>query len=80
MRLSRTPAVAAIKSPLNPDNPGQISQDGRSALLTFQIAGDPDTAADRVDAGAGGDAAVQRAHPQLLVGEFGDGSADQGDQ
>ena len=43
-RLSRTRSVAAIRSPLDPGNAGQFSKDGRAALLTFQITGDPDTA------------------------------------
>ena len=38
VRLSHTPSVAAIKSPLEKENRGQLSKDGRSALLTFQIA------------------------------------------
>jgi hypothetical protein len=49
-RLSQVPAVAAIESPLDAGNGGQLSPDGRSALLTFQITGDPDTAPDRVGA------------------------------
>ena len=76
-RLERVPAIAAIKSPLDPANAGQLSRDGRSALLTFQLTGDPDTAADRVAPALAATAAVQRAHPQLRVGEFGDGSANQ---
>ncbi len=75
-RLERVPAIAAIKSPLDPANAGQLSRDGRSALLTFQLTGDPDTAADRVAPALAATAAVQRAHPQLRVGEFGDGSAN----
>ena len=75
-RLERVPAIAAIKSPLDPANAGQLSRDGRSALLTFQLTGNPDTAADRVAPALAATAAVQRAHPQLRVGEFGDGSAN----
>ena len=60
------PAVAAIESPLDAGNGGQLSSDGRSALLTFQITGDPDTAPDRVDAALAATAAVQTAHPNLL--------------
>jgi RND superfamily putative drug exporter len=75
-RLSRIPAVTALKSPLQPGNAGQMSADGSSALLTFQIAGDPDTAQDRVGTALAATAAVQRAHPSLFVGEFGDGSAN----
>jgi uncharacterized membrane protein YdfJ with MMPL/SSD domain len=72
-----TPGVAAIKSPLDQDNPGRLSRDGRSALLTFQLAGDPDTASDRVGPTLVVTAAVQRAHPELLIGQVGDGSANQ---
>jgi RND superfamily putative drug exporter len=75
-RLSRAAAVAGIESPLDPANSGQLSQDGRSALLTFQITGDPDTAGDRVGPSLAATAAVQRAHPGLFVGQVGDGSAD----
>ena len=68
--------MAAIESPLDADNAGQLSPDGRSALLTFQITGDPDTAQDRVDPALAATAAVQRAHPELLIGEVGDASAN----
>ena len=34
-RLSRTPSVASIRSPLAPGNAGQISKDGRAALVTL---------------------------------------------
>ena len=75
-RLARVPAVAAIRSPLDPANAGQLSRDGRSALVTFQLTGDPDTASDRVGPALAATAAVQRAHPGLLIGEVGDGSAN----
>jgi RND superfamily putative drug exporter len=74
-RLSRAPAVAAIESPLEPGNGGQLSRDGRSALVTFRITGDPDTAPDRVGPALAATAAVQRAHPGLLIGDVGDASA-----
>jgi uncharacterized membrane protein YdfJ with MMPL/SSD domain len=73
-RLTRVRAVAAIESPLDADNAGQLSPDGRSALVTFQITGDPDTAQDRVEPALAATAAVQRAHPELLIGEAGHGS------
>ena len=75
-RLSHTPAVAQIESPLKPGNEGQLSKDGTAVLLTFQITGDPDTAKDRVGPALAATAAVQRAHPGLFVGEFGDASAN----
>ena len=70
-RLSRTPSVAAIRSPLAPSNQGQISRNGRAALVTFQITGDPDTATDRVAPALAATAAVQRAYPTLFIGELG---------
>jgi uncharacterized membrane protein YdfJ with MMPL/SSD domain len=75
-RLSRTPSVAAIRSPLAPGNAGQISKDGRAALLFFQITGDPDTAQNRVAPALAATAAVQRAHPGLFIGELGAGSGN----
>ncbi len=54
-----------------PGNAGQISKNGRAALLTFQITGDPDTAQNRVAPALAATAAVQRAYPQLFVGELG---------
>jgi RND superfamily putative drug exporter len=75
-RLSRVPDVAAVESPLAAGNEGQLSADGRSALVTFQLTGDPDTAPDRVGAALAATAATQRAHPDLLIGEVGWPSAN----
>ena len=75
VRLSRIRTVADIESPLARKNAGQLSPDGRSALLTFQIKGDPDTAQDRVGPALAATAAVARAHPNLQIGEVGDASA-----
>src|SRR5436305_2154312 len=41
-RLSAAPYTKAFESPYKPGNAGQISADGHSALLRFQIAGDED--------------------------------------
>ncbi|MBV9416171.1 MAG: MMPL family transporter, partial [Solirubrobacterales bacterium] len=76
-RLSRTPSVAAIRSPLDPGNAGQISKNGRAALVSFQITGDPDTAQNRVAPALAATAAVQRAHPGLFIGELGAASTNQ---
>jgi RND superfamily putative drug exporter len=75
-RLSRIPAVSQIESPLGRGNEGQRSTDRTAALVTFQITGDPETAQDRVAPALAATAAVQRAHPGLFVGEFGDASAN----
>jgi uncharacterized membrane protein YdfJ with MMPL/SSD domain len=75
-RLSRAPSVAAIRSPLAPGNAGQVSKDGRAALLFFQITGDPDTAQNHVAPALAATAAVQRAYPSLFIGELGAGSGN----
>ena len=41
-RLKHTPHVIEVESPLAKGNEGQISKDGRSALVTFSIPGDAD--------------------------------------
>jgi uncharacterized membrane protein YdfJ with MMPL/SSD domain len=75
-RLSRIPAVAQIESPMKPGNEGQIAKNGTAVLVTFQITGDPDTAKERVGPALAATAAVQRAHPKLFLGEFGDASVN----
>jgi uncharacterized membrane protein YdfJ with MMPL/SSD domain len=71
-------AVAAQKDATNIVSPlskgGQVSADGHSALLTFDVKGDPDTAIDRIDPIVAAVNKVGAAHPNLTVGEFGDAS------
>jgi uncharacterized membrane protein YdfJ with MMPL/SSD domain len=74
-RLSHTPSVVAIRSPLAPGNIGQLSRNGRAALVIFGIGGDPDSAPDRVGPALAATAAVQRAYPHLFIGELGDASS-----
>src|SRR6185312_4875969 len=75
-RLDGLKTVDKVKSPLAKGNEGQLSKDGRSALVTFEIPGDDDVTKDRVDATLAATAAVQRANPQVFVGQFGDASSD----
>jgi uncharacterized membrane protein YdfJ with MMPL/SSD domain len=75
-RLSQVPHVAAIKSPLKAKNAGQISDDGRSALIQFELRGTDDQMSDRVEAPLGAVAAAQEAHPQTRIEEFGEASAE----
>ena len=75
-RLSRTEHVIRIESPLNPANASQISSDRRSALVSFDVQGNRDDAGDRVVPSLAVTAALQRAHPQVAIGQFGDGSID----
>jgi RND superfamily putative drug exporter len=75
-RLQAAPNVKKVESPLAPGNEGQLSKDGRSALVTFEIPGDQDLAKQRVDASLAATAAAQKANPQLRIEQFGDASAD----
>jgi len=74
--LAAESAVMNIRSPLEPENAGQISKDGHSALVDFQIRGDSDAAAQKIDPVLEAVAGVQTAHPELFIGEFGDASVD----
>ena len=78
--LLRAPAVAAIESPLDAGNGGQMSADGRSALVTFQITGDPDTAAGSRRPGAGRDGRGAAGAPDAAHREVGDAQRQRGDQ
>jgi uncharacterized membrane protein YdfJ with MMPL/SSD domain len=76
-RLEATPHVDKIESPLAKGNEGQLSKDGRSGLITFEVPGDEDQVADRVDPTLAATAAAQKANPDVFVGQFGDASADE---
>ena len=75
-RLEATKGVDKVESPLAKGNEGQLSKDGRSALVTFEIPGDDTVAEDHVDATLAATAAAQKANPGVFVGQFGDASAD----
>ncbi len=75
-RMRDLPEVAAVRSPLASGNAGQIAPDGHAALVTLELRGDDETAADDIDAVLAATAAAQRAHPDLRVEQFGDASAD----
>ena len=74
-RVRRVPVVFNVRSPYAAGNEGQISRDGRSALLTFQIRGDFDEASDEIEPVLDAVAAAAKAHPALTIGQFGDASA-----
>jgi len=75
-RLQHVPHVFDIQSPLRIGNGGQISADGRSALVVFKLAGDDDLAEERVDAALAATAAAQRANPTVRVEQLGDASVN----
>jgi uncharacterized membrane protein YdfJ with MMPL/SSD domain len=76
-RVSSVPAVQNVSSPLDPRNPGQVAADGSAALVTFQIRGDRNQAASKIEPVLRQVADAQRAHPGFFIGEFGDASAEQ---
>jgi RND superfamily putative drug exporter len=73
--LNRLTQINALRSPLAAGNQGQISKDGHSALIEFNMRGNPDTAPDRVQPVLNAVAGLQRAAPQFTVAEFGDASS-----
>jgi uncharacterized membrane protein YdfJ with MMPL/SSD domain len=76
-KLAALPDTQNFESPLVPANAGQISSDGHSALLRYQIAGNDSETEDRVEPAVAAVAAVQQAHPGFTLGEFGDASTNQ---
>ncbi len=75
-RLGSLRTVGEIRSPLTPGNANLLSRDGRSALVTFRIAGDQNQAQRNVDAALAATAAAARAHPAVRIGEFGTASSN----
>ena len=72
-RLRTLPQVQGLRSPLL--DSGQISKDGHSALVEFEMRGSSDSASDRVQPVLNAVAGLQRAAPAFTVAEFGDASA-----
>ncbi|HSE80912.1 MAG TPA: MMPL family transporter [Gaiellaceae bacterium] len=70
-KVSALEAVTNVRSPLDPENAGQIGQGGRAALVEFQIRGDPDDATTKIDPVVAAVDDVQAAHPELFIGSFG---------
>ena len=75
-RLGTLGQIQSIRSPLEPGNHGQVSRDGHSALIQFDVKGSPDSAADRVQPVLNAVAELQRSAPSFTVAEFGDASAN----
>jgi uncharacterized membrane protein YdfJ with MMPL/SSD domain len=73
-RLERTRNVRSVSSPYGADNAGQLSEDGRSALVTFELPGD--NPEDKVDPSLDAVSALATANPSFRIEQFGDGSAD----
>ena len=76
-KLAAVPHTQNFESPLAPANAGQVSADGHSALLRFEIAGNDSEVMDRVKPAVQAVADVEQAHRGFTLGEFGDASTQQ---
>ncbi len=74
--MRRRPEIVEVDSPYAPGNAGQLARDGSAALVTMELRGDEDDARD-VERVLAATAALQRAHPDLRIEQFGDASAEQ---
>jgi RND superfamily putative drug exporter len=74
--VSKVNVVRDVQSPLDPENAGQISKDEHSALVTFKLTGDAEKADEIVKPVEDAVASVKQAHPQVFIGEFGEGSTN----
>jgi uncharacterized membrane protein YdfJ with MMPL/SSD domain len=73
-RLERTKDVENVTGPYGPDSAGQLSEDGRSALVTFDVPGE--NAEDLVGPSLAAVASLDRRHAGFRIEQFGEGSAD----
>jgi RND superfamily putative drug exporter len=69
-------SVTNVRSPLDPQNAGQLAESGHAALITFDIRGDADDAEGKIDPIIARVAGLQKAHPEVYIGQFGDTSAN----
>ena len=67
-RISKLAAVQNVRT-------GQVSRDGRSVLVEFEIRGPADKAVEKIDPVLAEVDAAQQAHRQFFIGAFGDASA-----
>jgi uncharacterized membrane protein YdfJ with MMPL/SSD domain len=70
-RLSKVAVVRNVQAP-------KIASDRHAVLIDFDISGDKDTAADRLDPVLASVGDAGKAHPSFFVGEFGGASAAKG--
>ncbi len=73
-RIATVDVVQNVRSPFDQGNAGQIAPNKHAALVEFEIRGDADDAADKVGPVLDVVDDVQKAHPGLFIGEFGDAS------
>jgi RND superfamily putative drug exporter len=74
--VTSTKLVDNVHSPLDADGESYVSHDGHSMLVTFDMTGDADSAASRVQPILDAVAAVQKTHSSLRIEEVGDASGE----
>ena len=76
--VSKQDHVHDVQCPYAKGNAGQISKDGRSALVNFELRGDDEQAEERIDpvVAAVDRVAAQQQDAGVFVGQFGDASAN----
>jgi uncharacterized membrane protein YdfJ with MMPL/SSD domain len=75
--LSLQPNVTNLQNPLfKQHGGGQVSPDGHSALVTFDVRGDPNKAPDKIAPILGAVATINAANPGFSVREVGEASAN----
>jgi uncharacterized membrane protein YdfJ with MMPL/SSD domain len=75
-RVSSLRDVTNVRSPLEPGNADQISGDGRSAIVRFDIRGDPEKAVDKIDPVLAEVEEAKAQHSELYIGAFGSATAE----
>jgi uncharacterized membrane protein YdfJ with MMPL/SSD domain len=70
-RVSAAPAVTNVQA-------RQVSADRHSAIVRFDIRGDPEQAVDKIDPVLAAVDEAKAAHPDLSIGVFGEASAEKG--
>jgi uncharacterized membrane protein YdfJ with MMPL/SSD domain len=75
-RLGAVSIVMNIRSPLDSAHADQISRDRHSAIVRFDVRGDPDTASDRVAPVVAAVEGARAEHPAVFIGGFGDATAE----
>jgi RND superfamily putative drug exporter len=70
-RLDAVPNVSKLTSPLDEEGVDLISQDGHTALVDAEIAGDPDDAVDKIGPVAAAVKAAQASHDDYDIESFG---------
>jgi uncharacterized membrane protein YdfJ with MMPL/SSD domain len=74
--VAALPQVQRVRSPLAPENAGQVADGRHSALVQFEIRGDPDKADKKIQPVLDAVDRVQQSHSRFTVAEFGYASAN----